>query len=648
MQNEGQPGAEPGPVPPEQAGDTSRYAFRPPSESPPNIQFKRVRRPAKVGTSGRSLSRRRRGRVRRWHVLTGAVLVVVLLAGAGWTGVQGWHAKNHLQTAAGLFGQLKTQITRGDVTAAQGTLLALQVETRAAHDATDGPEWAMAGHLPGLGDDLSAVRTVSAVLDDLAENGLPALLDVASGLDPLALSPQAGRIDLTSLNRAAPRIAAGLAVIRRARAEVAKIDTDGLVDQLGVAVDQLSDGLAQAERLTATADRAALLLPGMLGAGGPRNYLVLFQNNAEVRATGGMPGAYIVVHADNGTIAITDQGTAATDLKVFDEPVQALGADLEGLYTERPAIFPADVNLSPDFPTAAVLARTMYQKRSGVAVNGVLATDPIALSYLLRVTGAVKMPEGEALTSENAVRVLLSEAYAKHPDPIDQDAYFAGAARATFDALIQGQQDPRGILTELARSAGERRMLVWSADPQEQASLAGTVLEGRLPADDGASPTVGVFLNDGGGAKLSYYLNPDVALAAGDCYQNGSRELDLKLTLGSTAPAAGLPAYVTGLALSGDKYTSRTNVMVFSPTGGGVVGIAQDGKEVEFGAGIERGRGVGVFTVMLPPGSSKTYDVTIQTGVLPQAQGAVSPRLWTTPGVRPWKASVAAGRRCTR
>jgi hypothetical protein len=351
----------------------------------------------------------------------------------------------------------------------------------------------------------------------------------------------------------------------------------------------------------------------MLGADGPRTYMLLFQNNAEVRATGGMPGAYIVIRADAGAISITDQGTAATDLKVFDQPVLPLGEEMVGLYTERPGVYPADVNLTPDFPTAAGLARAMYQKRSGVAVDGVMATDPVALSYLLRVTGPVKMPEG--------------------------------AARAVFEALIKGQGDAQGILTELARAAGERRLLLWSDDATEQDSLAGTVLEGRLPAADRGAPTVGVFLNDGSGAKLSYYLTHAAELRAGECTGEGGRELHLKLTVGSTAPGAGLPAYVTGMGLSGAPYTSRTNVMIFSPTGGGVVGISHNGKEVEFGTGLERDRVVGVLTVDLPPGSTKTYDVVLQTGELP-ADDAVTPKLWTTPGVRPWRTAVTPGDRC--
>jgi uncharacterized protein DUF4012 len=465
-------------------------------------------------------------------------------------------------------------------------------------------------------------------------------------LDPASLAPRQGRVNLVGLSTAAPRIASGLAVIRRAQQSVAGIRTEGLVAQIGTAVAQLSAGLAKAEQLTETADRAARLLPTMLGSAGPRTYLVLFQNNAEVRATGGMPGAYIVVNADAGAIKIVDQGTAAGDLRVFDPPVQALDENMMGLYTDLPAIFPADVNLTPDFPTAARLMQAMYLKRKGVRVDGVMATDPIALSYLLRATGAAQVPEGEPLTSANAVHMLLSEAYVRYPDPPVQDAYFAGAARATFGALLHGRGNPKGILTELARAAGERRLLVWSADKSEEAILTGTVLAGRMPSADGASPTVGVFLNDGSGAKLGYYLAQAASLRVGDCMEDGSRDLHLKLTVGSSAPTSGLPAYVTGLALSGDPYTARTMVMIFSPTGGAVIGVRQAGKDLDFGSGLERDRGVAVISVDLPPGTSKTFDVLIQTGILPVTDRAISPRLWTTPGVRPWQTALVDGTKC--
>ena len=88
------------------------------------------------------------------------------------------------------------------------------------------------------------------------------------------------------------------------------------------------------------------------------------------------------------------QGTASNDLGGFDSPVLRLDPAMRQLYTDRLGIHPADVNFTPHFPTTAILAREMYRRRSGHVVDGVVATDPVALAYLLRATGPVPLPSG--------------------------------------------------------------------------------------------------------------------------------------------------------------------------------------------------------------------------------------------------------------
>ena len=304
---------------------------------------------------------------------------------------------------------------------------------------------------------------------------------------------------------------------------------------------------------------------------------------------------------------------------------------MQDLHTDRLGTFPADVNLTPDFPTAATLFREMYRVRTGRTVDGVMATDPVALSYLLKATGAVKLAAGAPLTADTAVKRLLSQSYAEYPDPAKQDAFFAGAAQAVFAALIAHKGDPKAMFSGLTKATSERRLLLWSAHPEEEADIAGTVLGGVLPTDDGAHPTVGVFLNDGSGAKLSYYLTHTVQLAVGQCLEDNSLELKLRVTLGSTAPKSGLPAYVLGLGLSGNPYTVRTNLMVYSPAGGNLVGTMVDGQQVDAGFGVERERSVGVITIDLPPGATKTIDVTLMSAPLPASSSEVVPALRTTP-----------------
>jgi hypothetical protein len=590
-------------------------------------------------------TRRWRRSVRRAGLIALAVICLGA-AGTGWVIRKGITARDHLGHAAVLVQQLRRQLENVDP-AASKTLGELQRETRAARSDTRDPVWRIAGHAPVAGDDLAAVRTVAAALDDLAHDGLPPLVETAGMLNVGALTPKDGRIDLAPLQRAAPRLAAADAAVSRARDRIAAIAVDGLVGPIKAAVGRLLEDLDGAADTTATAARSAALLPPMLGAGGPRDYLVLFQNLAEVRATGGMPGAYVVVRADRGKIGIVDQGTAA-GLKPFDRPVLTLDASDRALYSDRLGKFPANINLTPHFPTAGKLAREMYRRRTGRTVDGVLATDPVALSYLLRAIGTVPVPGGTDLTAANAVPVLLSKTYDEDV-PLDvQDRYFGAAAKAVFQAVVQRPLDPSKLLAELARAAGERRLLVWSAHPAENQMLAGTVLTGVLPDSDGTRPTVGVFLNDGSGAKLGYYLTQSADLAvAGGCRADGRRELTLRVTLGSTAPKTGLSPYVLGLGLAGDPYTIRTVVSIYSPASGALDTMELDGEPTRFGSGRDRGRSVGIVAVDLKPGAERTLEVTLLTGVGAIVGDApVVPRLWTTPAVNRWQQSVRSADGC--
>ena len=155
-------------------------------------------------------------------------------------------------------------------------------------------------------------------------------------------------------------------------------------------------------------------------------------------------------------------------------------------------------------------------------------------------------------------------------------------------------------------------------------------------------PTVGVFLNDGSGAKLGYYLTHSAVLTVGDCRRDGRRELRLRVTLKSTAPKSGLSDSVLGLGLAGDPYTARTLVYLFSPARGSVVSARLDGTGVALGGGVERGRQVGIANVDLAPGRTRVLEATLLTA--PDAGGAAD--LWLTPGVNPWTTQVSTAPSC--
>jgi hypothetical protein len=587
-----------------------------------------------------------RGR-RRLRSVAFILVGALLLAGTPviWLAARARDTRAHLLAAAQLVPTLQAQLQAGNAAKARDTLAAVRRHTGAARAGTEDPTWRLAGKAPSVGDDAAAVRTVASVLDDLAADGLTALVEAAGVLRPEALLAGAGHIDVEQLRAAAPYVVRADTAVRRARERVDALEPSGLRPEVRDAVIRLRGQLAKVVGLTSVAVTLTGLLPSMLGADGPRTYLAMFQNLAEVRATGGMPGAYVVLRADAGRIELVDQGATADALQVFTKPVLPIDVAMRSLYTDRIGLYPANANLTPYFPYAAATLREMYRVRRGLNVDGVLATDPVVLSYLLTATGAVDVPGGPALTADTAVRTLLSEAYRTIDGDEAQNRYFAAAARAAFAALTGGNAAPAALIAALERAAGEHRLMVWSAHPEEQAVIAGTSLEGALPRSDGDRPTVGVFLNDGSGAKLGYYLRQRADVSY-ECRPDRRMRVTVFFELSSTAPASGLPPTVLGMGLAGDPYTARTVVSVFTPTGGALESVTLDGQAIRVSTGTEQSRNVGRVQLDVAPGGARALEMTLVTTALPAGGRWRTPMLRLTPTVEKAVVNVKNPDRC--
>ena len=620
---------------------------------PPTPIFRNRRRL----TEQESIEQRRRRAVRRRRRRTaGLILVgcgVLILAVGGWVAWRTYQAYSHLQAASGQVTQLQSEIrdvSSIDLTATRATVSRLQAESASAQSAVDDPFFRAATVLPWVGPNLHAMSEIAGTVRSLSTDVIPSLVQIAQTLRPSELAPVDGVVDLAPIEAASPLLQKADAAVNASRTRLAAIDRTGLVQQVNSAVLSLWGKLDAAESTTGAGARVARLLPPMLGANGPRTYLVVFQNLAEARATGGIFGSFAAVRVDQGRITIVDQGAGSRTLQQFDPPVTAFDAKATNLYGQLMGIYPQDVNLTPDFPTAAATFAKMYTARKGTAIDGVVATDPVALSYALKGTGAIAVGGGVTLTSKTIVPILLSTAYQKFEDDSDQaprDAFLAHATTVAFSKVMSGTGDAGVIMAGLKQAVRERRVLVWSAHPAEQTDLAVTGLAGTMSTTS-ESPSIGVFLNDGTAAKLDYYLNNSVTVTPGDCQPDGRRQLHVALTLYYSAPTSGLPNYVLDTSAVGRRYEVQTNVLVFAPVGGGVVGATSPDGIVGLQRGEADAREVGQMTVTLKPGASMTIHLTLLGPAGPTGSGSssanagpsVTPALVLTPGVHPWKVSV--------
>ncbi|MGO4784651.1 DUF4012 domain-containing protein [Cryobacterium sp. W22_MBD10_FK3] len=506
-----------------------------------------------------------------------------------------------------LAAQIQVEIVNGDGKGAVRTAAELAAYASSATSLTSDPVWRALEFVPVLGANLTAVRELAAVVDDVSRNSITPLVVLADTIELADFKPVGGSIDLEPLVQARPRVALVNEALAKSMQALQAIQTDETLDVIRNAADRLEAAVTEASGMVTTLDRAVRLAPNMLGAAGPRNYVLLFQNPAELRATGGIAGAVAMLHMESGTMELAQQASSG-DFPVYPTPVLTLPTETRGIFGDITGKYIQDVNLTPNFPLSAQLAREMWNREFGVVADGVISIDPVALSYLLTATGPITLPTGDVLSAENAVQLLLVDAYARYENPADQDAFFAAAAASVFSAVSGGDVDPVALITALARAGEERRVIVWNADEAEQAVLAGTTLAGGLPLSDADAQRFGLYLNDATGAKMDTYLDVNTTVGQVTCRNDKRPNYAVEVTLTNTAPAdAGLslPQYVTGGGVYGvEPGNVKTIVSVYGTSDVQNLGVIRDGQAAPYHPATDQGYQVSSVTVDLSPGQS--------------------------------------------
>ncbi|MGG6380042.1 DUF4012 domain-containing protein [Paenarthrobacter sp. NEAU-H11] len=577
-------------------------------------------------------------------MLVASAVAVIALAYGAWLAHQVLAVRDHLKAARGNLEILEAQLATGHVSPDTTTLQRLQSDANEARAVTSTPGWKFAVAVPQIGPNFQTASELSVSVDDIVDRAIVPLLSDADLLDFEALAPSNGAVNLEQLQRGAPKLIAAANVVQLSYERLSRIESSVLVSQISEPLAEATEELGDLSRRLDVAASAAKLAPAMLGSNEQRRYLLLVQNNAELRATGGIPGALAVLTLNNGTMTLEDQTTASA-LGQFVPPIPT-DAEQNQLYTARLGRYMQDVNLTPHFPTAAQTAQAMWEKNTGEKLSGVLSIDPITLGYLIDASGPISLTNPDLiaslpkefpkeLTGDNVVPTLLSEVYTKIREPQLQDAYFAGVAEATFRKLLSGSAQPNLLLQKIAKATDEGRIRLWSTTASEQSLIASYPLGGSVAGPNVQPSEFGVYFNDGTGAKMDYYVQRTVQLRK-KCPADGYEQVTVRVTSTNTAPldaATSLPSYVTGAGDFGVPPGSvQTNIVVYGPVQALVETAQLDGQKTEFAPHRHDARPVGVLAVRLAPGESKTAEFTFSKIVQ-----HTEPNLVVTPTVQPVK-----------
>lgn len=552
-------------------------------------------------TDARVAARRRR---RLWR--RAGLVILVAVVGAGlWIGVRAYLAASELQGAAPMASALESSLQASDGAKAQATAHEVAGHTANAAALTSDVIWRAAEFLPWVGANLSATRQLAAATNDAAQLAVVPLADLAGTLSLRSLKPVNATIALAPLIAAKPTLVAASAALAATSADVAGIDGSQLAVPIGEAKDRLQKLLGQALTGVDALDRTVRLLPAMLGSDGPRNYLLLLQNSAELRSTGGISGALAMLHTENGTFSLAQQASTS-DFPAFPDPVLPLPTDTRALYGDNTGRYLQDINFTPRFELSGQLAREMWRQRFGVAPDGVIAVDPVVLSYLLVATGPVVLDTGDTLTSENATTILLKDVYVRYPGQEGQNAFFADTTLKVFQALTRASVDPVSLVKALVRAGTEHRLLIWSSHAEDQQVLADTTLTGALPVSTPDVQRFGVYFNDTTGGKMAPYLDVKLATGSEVCRNDGLPNYEVRVAVANTVPAGTkLPDYTTGGGWYGVAPGSiQFGLLVYGTVGSYNLGVLRDGAPTAYEPTADGDFTLSKVTVLLKPGES--------------------------------------------
>ena len=394
------------------------------------------------------------------------------------------------------------RLQRAGINIDRPELDSIQQDLTAARDRLDGlaglladdPLIGLARALPPTSADVrGADGIVSAAEDifDAAESGLTIAgqyveIRASQADDPEEASTLSLLVELMATTT--EPAASASASLNRAETTLASVPAD-LAGPIESAREAMVTRVATYAPLLAGYVEVSASLPGILGWDEPRRYLVLTQNPAELRPTGGFIGSYGLVSVDRGSI--TER--TFEDVYLLDYPMDYPYVEPPPLVTEhilRPGVSWGlrDANWSPDFPTSAQDALRLYVNASGdTDVDGVLALTTHTIDELLRITGPITVPDYDLTlaSGETTLKVLERTRTSDDPDE-NRKSVLSALADELIPTLLALPPERWGVLLDAAGTfQAQRLLLAWFEDPAHQQLAIDNGFDGSVRSDAG-------------------------------------------------------------------------------------------------------------------------------------------------------------------
>lgn len=336
---------------------------------------------------------------------------------------------------------------------------------------------------------------------------------------------------------------------------------------------------------------AALAAPG-------RSYLLVVQNPAELRATGGLIGAWGLLTTDGKRVRLARLARNTA----LPQPRTPAAAPAD--YRARYARFGAErgwvnANMSPDFPTSARVLLDLYRSATSRHLDGVVSVDAVALERLLAATGPVTV-EGREFTRQSFLHAALVDSYAESSrSRVDM---LLAAAREGWSRLGSGVR-PLAVSRALGDAASMGHIRAFALEREAQASLEGAGVGGLVTTPPG--DYLLLVRQNAGGNKLDYYARSRLVHRV-RLDGNGNARSRVTVELQNGAPKEGLSSYAAGVLAPGERPgRNRSYLSLYAPPSADLVAFRSQ-RETTAASSKELGHRVFSWFETIPASAERT------------------------------------------
>lgn len=336
-------------------------------------------------------------------------------------------------------------------------------------------------------------------------------------------------------------------------------------------------------------------LPKALGFGIPQNYLILNQNNNELRPTGGFIGSVVWVEVSHGKMS-----------QVLPDTTQRLDGQNQYSDIELPTPLKAitayyglrDANWEPNFPTSVQTIEKLYQQSGGGSVDGVISLTPSVVTDILRVVGPLDLPQyGFQLSADNFVEKTQQQI-----EIVDKDKYNPKQVLADFVPILMNRltnasaQELRAIGDKLFKRLLSKDISIYFDDANLEKVMTNLGWSGEIKPVSNREDYLYVVDANLGGNKSSGSIVKEMALKT-NLKPNGTIQNSLNLKYTHTG---------------GYKFPDGINknyVRVYVPVGSHIIQTTGQDEGTPVDIDSSDGKTVVGFWLTTKPGESKEVNV---------------------------------------